>query len=133
MYLLILIFLLYDLIHLSPLALLTYSLADVSLLQFRLPSASAPPIFGPHVPSRYWSDKERVYFRWLNNVKFSEIKLTFPWESNVHNIHKKYLICSQKYKHKLVNTNVKPNFQISGPPNRLEAVMSGESGRKREG
>jgi len=40
----------------------------------------------------------------------------------------KYLIFSQIYKHKLFNTNVKLNFQISGPPNRLEAVISGGNG-----
>jgi len=66
---------LYSLIHLSPLALLTYSLVAITVLQFRIPSTSLPPIPGPHLPSRDWSANERVYFRWLNHVKFSEVKI----------------------------------------------------------
>ena len=67
--------LLYNLIHLSPLTLLTYRLAAITVLQFRVPSTSLPPIPGPHLPSSDWSANESVYFRWLNHVKYSEVKI----------------------------------------------------------
>ena len=56
-------------------------------------------------------------FRWLINLKFSEVKLTFRWERNAHNINESPKFLYRNTIKNVVNMNAKRNFQTSGPCN----------------
>ena len=86
-------FVLYNLIHFGPRN-LPPSFLDTSFL-FSLLKFESPLHFSPltrrvppptPIPVVTGSQRRGLTFRWLTNLKFSEVKPKFPWERNAHNI-----------------------------------------------